>query len=99
MLGFIVLFVCSVFIIWASKEQKQYFIDEFVLLKNVPSNPAPFAIIVLILVAIIIVGGVYFRMILKVRKGEIKRISAERNKLQKILTGRRLNSSDNNDSH
>ena len=93
LLGFITLFVAFIFLFFSTLEQKQEFVDRFILLKDGDKNPFPCAMIVLCLFVIILIGGMYNSRMLKLRKEENNRIGKEKSDLQKRLLEKDLNSS------
>lgn len=92
--SFLLIIIVFIFLFLGTSAQHQEFIDRFILLKGASSDPFPFALVVSVLVAIIIVGGYYMRLDNKKLKEEIKRISAEKSELQKQLLGTELPTSE-----
>jgi hypothetical protein len=93
--GFIIAFLASIFLIYSSDEQKTEFINKFILLKNTDENLGPCVFVVLFLILIIIMGSIYFSKMLKLRKAENRRIGEEKTRLQEALIGKKLQSSNN----
>ncbi len=84
LLGFITIFCASIFMIFSSSDQKQKFIDHYILLEPTQYNLNCY-FVVLSLFAIIAVGFITYRSILKAKKSEIKRLGGEKEELQKRL--------------
>ncbi|MBL7790881.1 MAG: hypothetical protein JNK77_01060 [Saprospiraceae bacterium] len=95
--GFILILGAGIFIIYGTEAQKQEFIDTYILLKRVSENPAPFTMVVIALVFFIFMLWVYYHQRFKYLKEEIKRIGAEKSKLQSELLDKQLRSSDKPD--
>lgn len=91
--AFVVLFFTMMFLIFATKTQKEAFIDRFFLFQGVDKNPFPFAFVVLVLLATIILQYIYFRKIIRKQEEENKRLGEEKADLQQRLLNRRLNTS------
>ena len=93
LVGFMFVVTTSIFVIWGTREQKQEFIDTFVLLKNSADNPVPSVFIVVLLLLILVLSTVYNQKMLRYRKEEIKRLGEEKSRLQEILLQRTLSTS------
>ncbi len=94
LIGFIVLVIASVFLIWGTTVQKREFIDTFILLKNTNQNQFPCVIVILTLFLLLVIGSIYSNKMLKLRREENNRIGKEKSVLQEKLLGKSLNSSD-----
>ncbi len=66
LIGFIVLVIASVFLIWGTTVQKREFIDTFILLKNTNQNQFPCVILTLLL--LLVIGSIYSNKMLKLRR-------------------------------
>lgn len=91
--GFMVVFVASIFVLFASGEQKREFIDSYILIKNVSQNPFPCILVVLFLLVMLVLQNIYFTQTLKAKKEELLRCGKEKSELQQLLIKKRLNSS------
>ena len=81
------------FLYYGTNEQKQEFIDRFVLFKGANEDLFPFCI-VLAVVLILFAGTTYYqRMRIKILKEENERIGKEKSKLQEAILEKGLNSS------
>lgn len=79
--GFIAVFLSFIFLVWATTEQKEEFIDKFILLK--PSGTdLHYYFIILSLLVIIVFSSITFNYLLRLKKEEIKRISELKEELQ-----------------
>lgn len=94
LIGFIVLVIASVFLIWGTVDQKREFIDTFILLKNSNQNSFPCVIVILTLFLLLVIGSIYSNKMLKLRREENNRIGKEKSDLQENLLDKNLNSSD-----
>ncbi len=94
LVGFVVLVIASVFLIWGTAVQKREFIDTYILLKNSNQNQFPCVIIILTLFLLLVIGSIYSNKMLKLRRQENNRIGKEKSDLQEKLLGKSLNSSD-----
>ncbi len=88
-------FVGFILFLWTgTTEQKTEFIDRFILWKTVDNEIFP-ATFVLALILITCGGTIFFQKIkIKSMKDEIKRMAEEKDKLQEVLLGKRLESSE-----
>ena len=91
--GFLAIVFAFLLIVCSTTEQKREFIDIFFLLKNKTSAPYCFTIITIFLVTLIILEGIYFSKMQKLKDNEIHRLSEIRNKLEEELLNRKLRSS------
>ena len=82
--GFIVVLLSFIFLTASSSDQKQEFIDRFILLKPAEYNLNCY-FIVIALSMVLVLSSLYFRQILKLKKDEIKRLGAEKTILQEKL--------------
>lgn len=91
------MFFCTlmVFIWYGTKEQKEQFIDRFVLLKTVQDDPFPFALVIVFLLFILFITIVQFNVRLKILQEENSRIGEEKTRLQNKLIEHELKSSKN----
>ncbi len=83
--GFLLVFI--VLMIWtsASIEQKQQFIDIYILFKPIGGDCGVYLKIVLIMLGIIIYEAIFFRRRLLLKKDRIDEIAEERTRLQELL--------------
>jgi len=79
--GFMLIFIVFVFLTWGSLEQKQEFIDSYILLKS--STEAPCVLVVVFLLATLVISAIYFRRLLHLEKAEVARLSIEKSKWEK----------------
>lgn len=89
------MFFCTllVFLFYGTSEQKTEFIDSFVLLKTVPSNPFPFVLVVVFLLFVLFITIVQFNVRIQILKDENSRIGDEKTLLQNQLIKKELESS------
>ena len=86
--------VTAIFLIWGTIDQKREFIDLYILQKHAFQNRVSCIIVISGLVAVILFGGYYCRLGLKMRKEENNRIGREKSELQALLIGKGLESSE-----
>ena len=92
--GFLVIILTSIFWLYSSKEQKERFIDRFILLERSNTVIEPCVIVIVTLVALLIISSVYSKKMLGLRKAENNRIGKEKSELQALLLKTPLFSSD-----
>lgn len=83
LIGFVTVLFAFVFLTFSTIEQKQEFIDRFILLKPAQYNLNCY-LVLLFLIVIIVLGFIYYKSILKLKKGEIKRLGEEKERLQSL---------------
>ncbi len=92
LLGFVIIFLTFLFLVWGTAEQKRLFIDSYILLRSEEITHC--LVVILTLLAILVISSVYNYKIGKLRKEENNRISQEKSTLQKNLLRDNLNTSD-----
>lgn len=92
--GFLAATLVFIFLAWGTDEQKREFIDLYILQKHMHQNLSVCVITISSLVLLIIMGGVYFGRLTRLRKEENNRIGKEKSELQQLLTKKALESSD-----
>jgi hypothetical protein len=90
--NFIVLFLASFLLFFASEAQKQRFIDTWFLLES--DRHVYCTIIIAGIVMLSVIGGIYFKTMHKLSRAENERVGKEKSKLQSQLLGQDLSSSD-----
>ena len=93
--GFIILVLTSCLILWSTPDQQEEFVDSWILLKSTQENPRPCVIWCVGLVAIIVIGKIYYSKMVKIQKEENNRIGREKSELHEKMLGMKLESSDN----
>ncbi len=91
-IGFIVVIIVAIFLIWATPDQKREFIDSYILLKN--NNPYHCVIIVVFLASLMIIGTIYYQKMLNLRKKENNRIGQKKSEWQEKALEKQLKSSE-----
>lgn len=89
--GFIVVMLTFIFLVFSTAAQKTAFIDTWILLENVGSNPFPSIMIIVSLCVVLLMTTVYCNKMAKVRKEENNRIGREKSELQELLLSRESN--------
>ena len=92
LLGFVVIFLTFLFLVWGTSEQKRLFIDSYILLRSEEITHC--VVVTLTLLAILVISSIYNYKIGKLRKEENNRIGQEKSALQKALLRDDLNTSD-----
>jgi hypothetical protein len=90
LLGLVVVTLIFIFITYATQEQKETFIDKYILLKG---SPGYCAVIIVFLMAVIIIGGLFQQKIINAKTRENNRIGERKSELQAQSLSKDLRSS------
>lgn len=86
--GFVIVTLLTIFIVYGSSEQKQNFIDMYLLQNSYETNKFPCIITITILVILLIINAYFCHRQNKLKQVEINRVSKERTQYQEILLGK-----------
>ena len=91
--SFLVIIAVCIFVWYGTQEQKEEFINRFILLKDASNDPYPSFLVVGLLIFVYVITFGYQHSRIKAQEKEIKRISEERTALQEALLKKSLKSS------
>lgn len=91
LVGFLVISVVSLILVWGSEDQKRAIIDRYILFQGVSGHVICTAVIAA-LVVVMSMGFIFFRKMLSLEKKEVKRLSDWKTEYQNVFD-RPLNSS------
>lgn len=89
--NFLVIFLSLFLLVFATQDQKERFITNWILLES--TNHSYCYIVIALVIVVAIIGGIYYRTMLRNAKKELLRIGQEKSDLQEILLKTGLSSS------